>query len=406
MSALEEKNIYKTFIISTSVVIALVLSGVFLDTALSTRRLINEDNIIRARTLFNLIVLTRKWNAHYGGVYVEKKPGVESNPYLDNPDIRTKYGRIYTLKNPALMTREISEYAEKEGMFRFHMTSRNPINPHNKPDDFEQGALQVFEKGVEKETFRTERIGNAAYFRYMAPLYVENACLQCHRKQGYRLGEIRGGVSISFDIENIQRKLKWNTLSIALFGLTTTALLLGLINFFTARLMKNLVSARRAIEQLAITDELTGVFNRRHIMARFYEEFEKSARLGANLGVIIADVDNFKAVNDKHGHLVGDEALREIARRIRDSIRIYDILGRYGGEEFLIILPNTDLENAIHLAERIRVRVKQDPITRSTITISLGVGCLRDGDRLIDDILKRADDGLYKAKNAGRDRVG
>lgn len=112
---MKEKNIYTTFIISTSLVVALVLSGIFLDMAVRTRQLMNEDNIIQARVLFNTIVLTRKWNANYGGVYVEKKKGVESNPYLVNPDIKTADGRVFTLRNPALMSRELSEYAEKEG---------------------------------------------------------------------------------------------------------------------------------------------------------------------------------------------------------------------------------------------------------------------------------------------------
>ena len=89
MPVTEERNIYRKFIISTSLVIALVLSGIFLDMAIRTRQLINEENLIQARVVFNTILMTRKWNANYGGVYVEKKEGVESNPYLNNPDVRT-----------------------------------------------------------------------------------------------------------------------------------------------------------------------------------------------------------------------------------------------------------------------------------------------------------------------------
>ena len=152
MAAMREKNIYTTFIISTSLVIALVLSGIFLDMTIRTRQLLNEEKIIQARIVFNTIVLARKWNANYGGVYVEKKPGVESNPYLENPDIRTVDGRAFTLRNPAIMTREISEYAEKEGMFKFHITSLKLINPHNKPDEFEKSIraeAEVWKKVIE-----------------------------------------------------------------------------------------------------------------------------------------------------------------------------------------------------------------------------------------------------------------
>ena len=152
----------------------------------------NEENIVQARVVFNTIVLTRKWNANYGGVYVEKKEGVESNPYLINPDIKTVDGRVFTLRNPAFMTREISEYAEKEGMFKFHITSLKLMNPHNEADEFEKKALLQFETGAVKEVSGTELVNNRTYFRYMAPLYIENDCLQCHKHQNYAVGDSTG----------------------------------------------------------------------------------------------------------------------------------------------------------------------------------------------------------------------
>jgi diguanylate cyclase (GGDEF)-like protein len=405
MPVTEEKNIYRKFIISTSLVIALVLSWIFLDMAKRTRQLINEENLIQARVVFNTILLTRKWNANYGGVYVEKKKGVESNPYLENPDIHTIDGRVFTKRNPALMTREISEYAAREGVFKFHLTSLKLLNPHNQPDEFETQALQMFERREKSEASRVEQIHNRSYFRYMAPLYVEDECLQCHREQNYNIGDVRGGISITFDIEDIQHKLKVNTISIIFFGITTTVLLVWLIYFFMAQLIEKLAEARNRIESIAITDDLTGIFNRRHILSRFAEEFEKVKRLKTNLSCILADIDQFKSVNDTHGHLAGDEVLKEISRRIRNTIRAYDILGRYGGEEFLILLPNSDLEDAKNLAERIRVHVKDGPIISSKITISLGVTAMQAQDQTIDDIIKRADERLYRAKKSGRDRV-
>jgi len=405
MSAMKEKNIYKTFIMSTSLVIALVLSGIFLDMAIRTRQLLNEENIIQARIVFNTIVLARKWNANHGGVYVEKKKGVESNPYLENPDIRTVDGRVFTLRNPALMTREISEYAEKEGLFKFHITSLRLINPHNKPDEFEEKALRQFETGAVKELSRTELVNKRRYFRYMAPLYIEQDCLQCHKHQNYAIGEVRGGISISLDIEKLQSKISYNTITIVVFGIITTLLLLGLIYFFMSRLIKKLEEARQTIEKIAITDQLTEVFNRRHIMSRFEEEFEKFKRLKKKVSCIMADIDNFKAVNDSYGHLAGDQVLKAISHRIRNTVRAYDILGRYGGEEFLIIMPDTSVEDARELAERIRTRVKEETVNNATITLSLGVVCVEESDRSVDDIIRRADQNLYKAKKDGKDRV-
>jgi diguanylate cyclase (GGDEF)-like protein len=308
------------------------------------------------------------------------------------------------------MTREISEYSEKEGLFKFHITSAHLINPANKPDDFETKALSLFEKGI-KETSHTEKRNGITYFRYMAPLYVEKECLQCHSTQGYKIGDVRGGISITFDIENIRNKLETNTFYAIIFGLLSTSFLLGLIVFFALRLIKKTSVIQQRFEYLAVTDGLTGIFNRRHIMSRFNEEFERARRLKKNLGCIMIDIDKFKSINDKFGHLVGDKVLREISVRIKSTIRIYDVLGRYGGEEFLIVLPDTDFDNTKGLAERIRENVKADMFLATDIpmhihiTISSGIAHMTEEDISIDDIIKRADEGLYKAKNSGRDRV-
>ncbi|HEX9021272.1 MAG TPA: diguanylate cyclase [Nitrospirota bacterium] len=405
MPVKKEKSIYKVFIISISLVIAATLAAVFSDMLVQTRRLIQEQNLTKARSLFNSIVMAREWNANYGGVYVEKKAGVESNPYLVNPDMKSADGRMFTKRNPALMVREISEYAEREGEFKLHITSLNLFNPRNKPDAFEEKALHLFGAKDTHELFQTEHINERAVFRYMAPLYIDRSCLQCHTKQGYEIGDVGGGISISFDIEDIQNELKRKTTAIIFFGVTTIVLLVGLIYFFTARLIKKFTDACRTIEEIAITDELTGIYNRRHILSRFAEEFAKAQRLGKDLGCIIADIDHFKAINDRQGHLAGDEVLKEVSSRIRRSIRIYDVLGRYGGEEFLILLPDADLESAWNFAERVRMEVREGTIRGNQVTISLGVTSLQHDDQSIDTMIKRADDELYKAKNNGRDRV-
>jgi len=120
---------------------------------------------------------------------------------------------------------------------------------------------------------------------------------------------------------------------------------------------------------------------------------------------IMADIDNFKSINDSYGHLVGDQVLKAISHRIRNTVRAYDILGRYGGEEFLIIMPDTSMEDARELTERIRTRVKEAPVNNATITLSLGVVSIQEDDRSLDDIIRRADQNLYKAKKGGKDRV-
>ncbi|RPI37089.1 MAG: diguanylate cyclase [Nitrospiraceae bacterium] len=405
-----EKKIFTKFIISVTLTFILCLTGIFLVVSVTTKKLIAEVAKTEARTLFNSIVMTRKWNASYGGVYVEKKPGVESNPYLENPDIRIVDGRVFTKINPALMTRQISEFAGREGLFTFHITSLNLLNPNNKPDAFETEALQRFVRG-EMEVFREERINGRNYFRYMAPLHISKECLQCHAKQGYTIGDIRGGISVTFDIHDILKMQKDSSKRIILLAVFSISALLGVIYFFTFRLTKKLSETRRQIREMAITDPLTGLYNRRHVMERFNNEMERARRLRKDLSCIMIDIDNFKRINDTYGHLVGDQTLREISEILTSAIRVYDIASRYGGEEFLIVLPDTGFEDTHTLAERIRTNIKMHHVAKSaltpdiSVTVSLGIATIISTDISVDTLLKRADEGLYKAKERGRDTV-
>lgn len=369
-----------------------------------TNSLIHDELLAHARAHFSTIVRARIWNAGYGGVYVEKKTGIASNPYLPSPDIRTTDGKTYTLRNPAIMTREISDLAGKGGSVTFRITSLKPLNPANVPDDFEQKALLQFEQGI-AEFYREEVTDGTATFRYMAPLITEKTCLACHAEQGYREGDVRGGISVSFNVDAVRAKLRKNHILIGLFGAGTMTLLLAAVWGFTRRLINKLAGARRQIQAMAITDSLTGCYNRRHLVDRFMEEFVRARRLNRRLCVLMLDLDRFKSINDTRGHLTGDAVLCEVSRRIAVTVRMYDIAGRFGGEEFLVIVPDAKLEEARDLAERIRGVIRETPIEGVAVTASIGVAGMRSGDLSIEDIIRRADKALYAAKQQGRDRV-
>ena len=124
--------------------------------------------------------------------------------------------------------------------------------------------------------------------------------------------------------------------------------------------------------------------------------------------LIMIDIDHFKNINDTHGHLVGDKVLTEVARRLSAAVRDFDSLGRYGGEEFLVVLKGTPLSTALTVAERVRTHIAAGPISlhglKVNVTISIGVSVIQPGDS-IEEFIKRADKALYKAKSAGRNRV-
>jgi len=408
-SPIAESQSLRAFLVSVSLAVAVCISGAFLGIALRARTLIKNEMLNRARTDFRTIVQVRAWNASYGGVFVEKRAGVVSNPYLEHPDIQGTDGRWYTKKNPALMTREISERIKQSEGYGFHITSLNPLNPGNQADPKEAEALQSFETGS-KERFWTEAIGGRTYTRYMAPLRAEQSCLECHAKQGYKVGDIRGGISFTYDTEEVQAKLRTNLYLVSSLALLTTGLLMGLVVLFFRQLVKKLAEARRLLETLATTDSLTGLYNRRQIMARLEEECERIQRGGIGLSCIMLDVDHFKQVNDTHGHQQGDEVLKMIARQARASLRAYDVVGRYGGEEFIVLLPETDLETAQAVAERLRLAIQASAILKTATgqpqptTVSLGLTQWRSGDT-VDALIHRADEALYRAKANGRNRI-
>ncbi len=169
--------------------------------------------------------------------------------------------------------------------------------------------------------------------------------------------------------------------------------------------MKELEEKNREIKILAETDSLTRTYNRRKVFEKLEEEMIRSERYGNHLSVIIFDIDLFKSVNDTYGHLVGDKILYEIAKIVKQNIRKPDIFGRYGGEEFIIILPETNSKGATGLAEKIRKIIeKHDFGIDRKVTISLGVTSYKYGDT-VDSLISRADKALYKAKEAGRNKV-
>jgi len=175
-------------------------------------------------------------------------------------------------------------------------------------------------------------------------------------------------------------------------------------------LQQQLTDARNHFEKEAKTDALTGVNNRGAIEKLLYSELERSHRERQSIAIAMVDIDFFKKVNDTYGHLAGDEVLRETVRRLQKGLRSYDHIGRYGGEEFVLVLPGDNQDGAIQLAERLREAIAISPVDSSagmvTVTISIGI-CVVQGDCERNQVLviNQADQMLYRAKDGGRNRV-
>ncbi|MCB6183566.1 sensor domain-containing diguanylate cyclase [Leeia sp. TBRC 13508] len=177
----------------------------------------------------------------------------------------------------------------------------------------------------------------------------------------------------------------------------------------TAIYQQQLTEALAKLEESNITDGLTGIYNRRYLQQRYHSEFGRASRHGSNLTTIIFDLDHFKRVNDTYGHLAGDEVLKTVAKRVKSLVRALDVVGRYGGEEFALILPDTDLEGGLTLAERIRETIAADPVPFGDIEIpvsaSLGVSQFSPEMTNYELMVQAADQALYEAKHNGRNQV-
>lgn len=163
------------------------------------------------------------------------------------------------------------------------------------------------------------------------------------------------------------------------------------------------------LEILASTDSLTGLPNRQAIMNKAEKEFARAKRYARPLSIVMIDIDHFKSINDQHGHATGDLVLSQVGNICQSALRGSDIIGRIGGEEFVLLLPDTPQLSAEHVAERMRVELANTTITTNQldlqITASFGVATLSDNDHSLQDMLDRADEAMYNAKHNGRNQV-
>ncbi|AHI32305.1 MULTISPECIES: GGDEF domain-containing protein [Marinobacter] len=207
-------------------------------------------------------------------------------------------------------------------------------------------------------------------------------------------------------IEPLQPVAPGALLAVYLFNLSVVFAMFSYLSFFYLTMV---TTANRKLRRMATTDSLTGLFNRRHMTYLAEKELARFRRTGRPVAFLVLDIDHFKAINDRHGHEIGDRVLIEVANIIEAQLRIQDLISRWGGEEFLAVLPDTSLNSAQASAERVRkallahdwLATTDEPID---LSISAGVSEFRRGDNL-NSAISRADRALYRSKEGGRNRV-
>ena len=524
----------------------------------------------RGAALFSLIETTREWNAMHGGVYVVVDETTRPNPWLKHParDLQTSDGVRLTMVNPAYMTRQIADLALHADGARLHITSLKPIRPENRADDWEAEALARFEAGEREVLALVEggEQGRGPVHRYMAPLLVREPCLQCHAEQGYALGDIRGGISVTMPAEVlIARRDQLRTRAVfayVLAGLLAAGLGHGLLRanrrhvaqvrrinaeqerlierrtgelaeanrqlagevelhrrserrlaasesryraifdsaaegimlldadlrivqvnpafseitgymaeevvgrtpsmlgsgrhdpaFFGDLLatllatgrwqgevwnrrkdgdlyvqwmsavrigevdapegfvatMTDITSRKQTEEKLrfrANHDALTGLPNRRLFEDRLQSAIASALRHGERFALMLVDLDRFKGVNDRFGHLAGDALLVEVGRRLQRCVRASDTVARLGGDEFAVILGEVGgREDAVEVAARICTSMAEpfelgEGVAQIGASVGIALGPQDDADA--EELQRRADAALYTVKHGGR----
>jgi signal transduction histidine kinase len=210
-------NLKGKFILAVTAILTLSYSGILLYTAHLQNRLILGQAEQQAKMLHRQIILTRQWIADHQGLFLLQSQVTPSNAFLEEPFLTTTSGQVLVKRNPAMVTRELSEYATQSGMGWFRVTSLHPVNPANSPDPFEHKSLKSFQQGA-KEQLLIEQSGNNRVLRYAAPLVTESSCLGCHGEHGYTPGDIRGALSVTIPIGWAEAAISRNNRIILLLG--------------------------------------------------------------------------------------------------------------------------------------------------------------------------------------------
>lgn len=278
-------NLSLKYVLVIMVVLVVLLGTTFWAINRRHEQLLMAQINVQAKAVFKQVVITRKWVAEHGGVFVEKLPWVEPNPFLRNATITDAEGKHYVKQNPAMVTKQLSSYAEREQLYVFHITSLKLINPANAPDPFERAALVDFEAGRAKEAATVELLGASHYYRYVAPLYVETACLECHDHQGYKLGDVKGAISVSIPIDQFlevnraeRRSMVAGTaligaMMILTLTLVTRRIIINPIKKIQTRMVAFTGAGDRRMAPIEAGDEIESLARSFTEMARTLEEY-------------------------------------------------------------------------------------------------------------------------------------
>jgi diguanylate cyclase (GGDEF)-like protein len=351
----------------------------------------------------------RQWATTHGGVYVPvDKKRTPPSPYLSHipdRDVTTESGKKLTLMNPAYMLRQMMD--EYSGLYgaKGHITALEILNPSSAPDAWEEDALKKFRKDESiKEILELTTIKNEEYMRLIRPMEVTPGCLTCHGHQSsYIKYKTAGAVSVTVPMAEIHK------LAISSYKKTVVIhIIFWLIGMFLVWFVYSKEKkAKDELNYFANHDSLTGLPNR-HAYIDKVTQLINSNKNKDNFALVFMDLDNFKTVNDSLGHTVGDRLLQKVAKRLQEEVDGYDMLSRFGGDEFVLLFSNVQSELTIEKRMRKIHEILKKPFMLNTYevytTASIGIAVYPDDADDAEMLLRNADIAMYDAKQSGRSK--
>jgi signal transduction histidine kinase len=338
-------NLSTKLIIGCSITLIVALGISFYFIAQRQERLIMGQAENEARAIFKQIVITRKWIADHGGIFVEKLPWVKPSPYLNlrDAEITDISGKKYVKETPAMVTKELSKYAKDRELYWFHITSLKLLNPDNKPDEFEEKALLEFENNNLKEFLSVQTVDRSKYLRYISPLYVEEACLNCHARQGYKVGDVRGAISVTIPMDKTFAEISANRKSMFIAAaLTVLSLIAAMI-----LMMKKIVLTPMKRLKSAINEFSEGTYSPKRRL-KTGDEFEDLCSAFSQMAGTLTDYHsclNNKIKDATKGLEETNRKLIETNRLLNEaSIRKSDFIARASHE---LRTPLTSIKGAM-----------------------------------------------------------
>lgn len=338
----------------------------------------------QARMLYNQILITRQWVSDHNGLFVIRQDTVDSNPFLDMPSIWDQGGNEYVMRNPAMVTRELSEYSNTKGLGSFRVTSLRPVNPANSPDDYEKLCMINFKHGT-AESIEIKNTPEGRIVRYMAPLEVKDSCLGCHARHGYSQGDIRGALSITIPIAWADEKIRANNRSLSIIGVISFILvsitLLIMFNTLVVSRLNRLSSAIKSFPEtepdkllLPYGDDEIGHLSDRflelcHRLVRYQTEIEKNRHQTlfnekmASMGILSAGIAH--EVNNPLGGMLN------LVKSMRENPEDQEMRERY------LPLLDKGLKRIEHTMRQLLNFGRQEPLQIRKIDVSTLLGeCL------------------------------